>query len=106
MSLALYSTLALPLWGAMFALYFILRRAGLKKESLVAKCAGSFLAVGSAGLALWLGGRNPLFHPVFWFFALCTAADALLERDPELESCPAAAERMAELFTEAELTFS
>ena len=79
MSLALYSTLALPLWGAMFALYFILRRAGLKKESLVAKCAGSFLAVGSAGLALWLGGRNPLFHPVFWFFALCTAADALLE---------------------------
>ena len=29
------------------------------------------------------------------------AADALLERDPELESCPAAAERMAELFTEA-----
>ncbi len=34
------------------------------------------------------------------------AADALLERDPELESCPAAAERMAELFTEAELTFS
>ena len=35
-----------------------------------------------------------------------TAADALLERDPELESCPAAAERMAELFTEAELTFS
>ena len=30
----------------------------------------------------------------------------LLERDPELESCPAAAERMAELFTEAELTFS
>ena len=79
MSLALYSALALPLWGAMFALYFILRRAGLKKESLVAKCAGSFLAVGSAGLALWLGGRNPLFHPVFWFFALCTAADALLE---------------------------
>ena len=29
------------------------------------------------------------------------AADALLERDPELKSCPAAAERMAELFAEA-----
>ncbi len=29
------------------------------------------------------------------------AADALLERDPELTSCPATAERMAELFTEA-----
>ena len=32
--------------------------------------------------------------------------DARLERAPELEGCPAAAERMAELFTEAELTFS
>ena len=34
------------------------------------------------------------------------AADALLERDPELASCPATAERMAELFSEAEVTFS
>ena len=34
------------------------------------------------------------------------AADALLDRDPDLKTCPAAAERMAELFTEAELTFS
>ncbi len=34
------------------------------------------------------------------------AADALLARDPELKSCPAAAERIAELFTEAELAFS
>ena len=29
------------------------------------------------------------------------AADALLARDPNLETCPATAERMAELFTEA-----
>ena len=29
------------------------------------------------------------------------AADALLARDPELRGCPATAERMAELFTEA-----
>ena len=34
------------------------------------------------------------------------AADALLRRDPELAACPAAAERMAELFTEAAVTFS
>lgn len=79
MNLALYSAIALPLWAAMSALYFILRRAGLKKESLIAKCGGSFLAVGSAGLALCLGGENPLFRPVFWFFVLCTGADALLE---------------------------
>lgn len=79
MNLALYSALALPLWGAMFALYFILRRAGLNKQSLIAKCGGSFLAVGSAGLALALGGGNPLSQPVFWFFVLCTGADALLE---------------------------
>lgn len=79
MSLALYSALALPLWAALFALYFILRRAGMKKESLIAKCAGSFLAVGSAGLALYLAGKNPVTQPVFWFFVLCTGADALLE---------------------------
>lgn len=79
MNLALYSALALPLWGAMFALYFILRRAGLMRQSLIAKCGGSFLAVGSAGLALALGGGNPLSQPVFWFFVLCTGADALLE---------------------------
>ena len=30
-----------------------------------------------------------------------TLADALLARDPELSGCPATAERMAELFTEA-----
>ena len=45
MSFGLYSLLALPLWGTQFALYFILRRAGLSRESLAAKCAGSFLAV-------------------------------------------------------------
>ena len=34
------------------------------------------------------------------------AADSLLARDPELKNNPAAAERMAELFAEAALTFS
>ena len=79
MSFGLYSLLALPLWGTQFALYFILRRAGLSRECLAAKCAGSFLAVASAVPALVQKGANPLEEPVFWFFALCTAADALLE---------------------------
>lgn len=79
MDLLVYSLCALPVWGAAAALYFILRRAGLARESLIAKCLGSFMAVVSAGLALWLRGRTPLFEPVFWFFVLCTAADALLE---------------------------
>ncbi len=79
MSFGLYSLLALPLWGVQFALYFILRRAGLSRESLAAKCAGSFLAVASAVIAILQQGGNPLGEPVFWFFALCTAADALLE---------------------------
>ena len=79
MSLALYSAFALPLWAALFALYFILRRAGLMGESLIAKCAGSFLAVASAGVALCLRGENPLAQWAFWFFVLCTGADALLE---------------------------
>lgn len=75
----LYSLCALPLLGAIFAVYFILRRAGLMRESLIAKCSGSFLAVVSAGLGLHLGGRSPIWEPVFWFLVLCTAADALLE---------------------------
>lgn len=75
-----YSCVALPLWAAFFALYFILRgRRGLQTQSLIAKCGGSFLAVGSAGLALSGQGIFPLSQPVFWFFLLCTLADALLE---------------------------
>ena len=58
---------------------FFLRSAGRERESLIAKCAGSFLAVGSAGLALHLAGENPFSQVVFWFFLLCTIADALLE---------------------------
>lgn len=79
MSFLMYSLCALPLWVAIFALYFILRRTGLMRESLIAKCAGSFLAIVSAGLGLYLNGSPPFMVPVFWFFVLCTAADALLE---------------------------
>lgn len=79
MTLPVFSLFILPLWAVFFALYFLLRRAGLMKQSLLAKCGGSFLAVGSAGVALHLGGTNPFAQPVFWFFVLCTAADALLE---------------------------
>lgn len=76
---AVFSCFILPLWAAFFALYFILRREKCMRESLIAKCGGSFLAVGSAGTALYLRGINPLTQPIFWFFLLCTAADALLE---------------------------
>lgn len=79
MSLPVYACFALPLWAALFALYFILRKARLARQSLIAKCGGSFLAVASAGLALYLRGENPLAHWAFWFFVLCTGADALLE---------------------------
>ena len=48
----IYSCIAIPVWVAQFALYFFLRRAGRMKESLAAKCAGSFLAVGSAALGM------------------------------------------------------
>ena len=79
MDLLTYSVFAIPLWVAQFALYFYLRGARRMRESLVAKCAGSFLAVGSAGFALRLAGENPFAQVIFWFFLLCTAADALLE---------------------------
>ena len=79
MDLLTYSVFAIPLWVAQFALYFYLRSARRMRESLIAKCAGSFLAVGSAGFALRLAGENPFAQVIFWFFLLCTAADALLE---------------------------
>lgn len=79
MDLLTYSVFAIPLWVAQFALYFYLRSARRMRESLIAKCAGSFLAVGSAGFALRLAGENPFAQVVFWFFLLCTLADALLE---------------------------
>ena len=49
------------------------------KESLAAKCAGSFLAVGSAALAMAAFPQGPGTPWAFWFFVLCTIADALLE---------------------------
>ena len=79
MTLLTYSAFAIPLWVAQFALYFYLRRAGMDKESLIAKCAGSFLAMGSAALGLLSQGELPLAQGIFWFFVLCTIADALLE---------------------------
>lgn len=78
-TLPFFSALALPLWCAMFALYFILRRQKLFSQSLIAKCAGTFLAVGLTALALKLWGREPFSQGVFWFFLLCMLADALLE---------------------------
>lgn len=79
MTLLTYSAFAIPMWVAQFALYFYLRRAGMMKESLIAKCAGSFLAVGSAAFALAAQGGVVTIPLVFWFFVLCTIADALLE---------------------------
>lgn len=75
----IYSCIAIPVWAAQFALYFFLRRAGRMKESLAAKCAGSFLAVGSAALGMAFSHEGPGTPWVFWFFVLCTIADALLE---------------------------
>lgn len=75
----IYSCIAIPVWAAQFALYFFLRSAGRMKESLAAKCAGSFLAVGSAALGMAFSHEGPGAPWVFWFFVLCTIADALLE---------------------------
>ena len=79
MTLLTYSAFAIPRWVAQFAVYFYLRRAGMIKQSLIAKCAGSFLAVGSAFFALIAKGGALELPLVFWFFVLCTIADALLE---------------------------
>ena len=75
----IYSCIAIPVWVAQFALYFFLRSAGRMKESLAAKCAGSFLAVGSAALPRAAFPQGPGTPWAFWFFVLCTIADALLE---------------------------
>lgn len=79
MTLLVYSCFAIPLWIGQFVLYFYLRRSGMMKESLIAKCSGSFLAVGSAAFASIAKGGVLEVPLVFWFFVLCTIADALLE---------------------------
>ena len=66
MTLLTYSAFAIPLWVAQFAVYFYLRRAGMIKESLIAKCAGSFLAVGSAAFASIARGRKKADGVVAW----------------------------------------
>ena len=79
MTLLTFSAFIIPLWFAQFALYFYLRGAGMVKESLIAKCSGSFLAVGSAAFASIAKGGVLEVPLVSWFFVLCTIADALLE---------------------------
>lgn len=79
MTFPVFCLVIVPLWVVLFAIYFILKRAKLIKESLLAKCAGSFLAVSSGGVGLFLQGENPFLAPVFWFFVLCAAADVVLE---------------------------
>lgn len=79
MTFLVFSCMALPLWAAIFLLYFYLKQGSPLSYGLIAKCAGSFIGVSSVGLALYLGGENPLTQPVFWFLVLCTVADALLE---------------------------
>lgn len=69
----------LPLWAAIFYLYFEAKRQRARTPELVLKCAGTFLAVLSGGLGLALSGSFPLAQPLFWFFFLCMAADLLLE---------------------------
>lgn len=69
----------LPLWDALFYLYFEAKRQKLRRAELVTKCAGTFLSVLSCGLGLALSEVFPLAQPFFWFFFLCMAADLLLE---------------------------
>ncbi len=88
MSLLFYSCFAVPMWCAMFALYFLLRKNRLHKISLIAKWAGTFLAAGSVlfGLVSRVDLEQfpenlvgVLLCPYLWFALLCGLADVLLE---------------------------
>ncbi len=69
----------LPLFCAVFYLYFEAKRLMQRRMELVLKCTGTFLNVLSCGLGLAMSGAFPLSRPLFWFFLLCTVADLLLE---------------------------
>ena len=69
----------LPLWGAIFTLYFEAKRHRTRTSELVLKCAGTFLSVLCVGLGMAVSGEFPLSQPLFWFFLLCMLADLLLE---------------------------
>ena len=79
MDLLTYSVFAIPLWVAQFALYFYLRSARRPGRASSPSAPAASWPWASAGFALRFAGENPFAQVIFWFFLLCTAADALLE---------------------------
>ena len=79
MSFWKYSFLVLPAWAAFFALYFRMKKRELKLETILAKCAGTFLAFAGAVVWCWLTQRWDVGGLLALFFGLCMIADGLLE---------------------------
>jgi len=67
MNLLIWNIIALPVLGAVYAVQFIIPR----KFYLIPKCAGSYICVCTAALALVLEGKNPLTNLVFWGLIFC-----------------------------------
>ena len=80
MDLLTYSVFAIPLWVAQFALYFYLRSARRNaREPPSPSAPAASWPWAAPGSPCASPGRTPSPRVIFWFFLLCTAADALLE---------------------------
>lgn len=86
MNLLIWNIIALPVLGAVYAVQFIIPR----KFYLIPKCAGSYICVCTAALALVLEGKNPLTNLVFWGLIFCMAGDFFIELNPSPEVSPLA----------------
>lgn len=75
MNLLIWNIIALPVLGAVYAVQFIIPR----KYYLIPKCAGSYICVCTAALALVLEGRNPLADLLFWGLIFCMLGDFFIE---------------------------
>lgn len=75
MNFLIWSIAALPLLAAVYIIQFVIPR----KYYLISKCAGSYICVCTAALALILSGSSPLTHLVFWGLIFCMLGDFLIE---------------------------
>lgn len=65
--------------GIFFKNGYMLKQKSLGKYYVLPKCAGSYLCVSGAALALIYHGENPFLHLLFWALVLCMAGDFFIE---------------------------
>lgn len=71
--------IVLYILGIFFKNGYLLKHKALAKYYVLPKCAGSYLCVSGAALAIVCHGESPLSHLPFWVLILCFAGDFFIE---------------------------